>query len=157
MLTITLFREKWMSKKLCCWNYSRFKLQVWKLTKKWGYQGHLAFDSPAAHDKWLKFTHSDVDKFLEETSKELVEELSKCNFESVTSCFAAQREDIGEKATRLMAAVERFCATDKVNFTPRMLQIKHNLLLVTCALLTCIIYNRSKEPQDQIEYWIFNF
>ena len=78
-----------------------------------------------------------MDKFLEETSKELVEELSKCNFESVSSCFATQREDIGERTTQLMAAVERFCATDKVNFTPRMLQIKHNLLLVT--LLKCII------------------
>ena len=92
-----------------------------------------------------------MDNFLEETSKELVEELSKCNFESVSSCFATQREDIGEKATQLMAAVERFCATDKVNFTPRMLIYYY----VTNALLKRILFlnkttefscKRSKEP-----------
>ena len=88
-----------------------------------------------------------MDEFLGETSKELVEELSKCNFESVSSCFAAQREDIGVKAIQLMAAVERFCATDEVNFIPRMLQIKHNLLFVTHTLLKCIIVlTEAKSP-----------
>ena len=80
-----------------------------------------------------------MENFLERTSKELVGELSRSNFESVSSCFATQREDIGEKTTQLMAAVGRFCATDEVNFTPRMLQIKHNLLLVTHASLKCIL------------------
>lgn len=62
-----------------------------------------------------------MDKFLEDSSKDLVKKLSNFNFESVSSCFATQRKDMGEKAVRLMDAAATFCATDRsVDLTPRM-------------------------------------